>query len=79
MSSPAVRNDVHVDHVSSAAICAEIGDRLRIGLKGAPGRLPKPMLMLIEQMARNDRVSTLLIPADQLVMLRPNPNAEVAQ
>jgi hypothetical protein len=79
MSSPALRNDVHIDHGSSAAICAEIGDRLRIGLKGASGRLPKPMLMLIEQMARNDRVSTVLIPAEQLVMLRPNQNAEVAK
>jgi hypothetical protein len=37
------------------------------------------MLMLVEQMARNDRVSTVLTPADQLVMLRVNQNTEVAQ
>ena len=68
MSSPAVRNDIQIDHGSSAAICEEIGDRLRISLKGAPGRLPQHMMMLIEQMARNDYVSTVLSEhaADQL-------------
>jgi hypothetical protein len=82
MSSPAVRNDVHIDQGSSAAICAEIGDRLRISLKGAPGRLPKPMLILIEQMARNDCGSTVLneqASADQPAMLRLNQNTEVAK
>jgi hypothetical protein len=54
MTSPAVRNEIQIDHVCSAAICAEIGDRLRISLKGAPERLPQHMLMLVEQMARND-------------------------
>lgn len=79
MSSPAARNDIQVDRVCSAAICAEMGDRLRIGLKGAPGQLPHHLLMLVEQIARNDDVSTVLTPADQLVMLRLNQNAEVAQ
>jgi hypothetical protein len=79
MSSPAVRNDSQIDHVCSAAICAEMGDRLRIGLKGAPEQLPQHMLTLVEQMARNDYVSTVLTPADQLVMLRLNQNAEVAK
>ena len=51
MTSPAVRNDIQIDHVSSAAICEEIGDRLRITLTGEPNRLPQHMMMLIEQMA----------------------------
>jgi hypothetical protein len=78
MTSPAARNDSQIDHVCSAAICAEIGDRLRISLKGGPERLPQHMLALVEQIARNDSVSTVLTPADQLVMLRLNQNAEVA-
>lgn len=71
MTSPAVRNDTQIDRVCSAAICAEIGDRLRISLKGAPKRLPQHMLMLVEVMARNDYVSTVSIEqttVDQLVV-----------
>jgi hypothetical protein len=54
MSSPAARNDIHIDRVSSAAICEEVGDRLRIGLTGKPERLPQQMRMLVEQIAQND-------------------------
>jgi len=54
------RNDTQIDHVSSAAICEEIGDRLRINLTGEPDRLPQHMTMLVEQMAQNDCVSTVL-------------------
>jgi hypothetical protein len=82
MTSPAIRNEIQIDHICSAAICAEMGDRLRISLKGAPGRLPQHMLMLIEQMARNDNVSNLLseqASADQPAILRLNQNAEVAR
>jgi hypothetical protein len=60
MTSPAVRNDVQIDHVSSAAICEEIGDRLRINLTGKPDRLPQHMTMLVEQMTQNDCVSAVL-------------------
>ena len=59
MTSPAVRNDIHIDRVSSAAICEEVGDRLRIGLTGKPERMPQQMRMLVEQMALNDGVSAL--------------------
>ena len=59
MTSPAVRNDIHIDRVSSAAICEEVGDRLRIGLTGKPERMPQHMRMLVEQMALNDGVSAL--------------------
>ncbi len=61
MSSPADRNQIQINRVSSAAICEEIGDRLRISLKGAPGRLPQHMVMLVEQMARNDYVFAALV------------------
>jgi len=40
-----------IDVVSRAAIREEIGDRLHILLPAASGRLPKNMVMLIEQMA----------------------------
>jgi hypothetical protein len=93
MTSPAVRNDTQIDHVSSAAICEEIGDRLRIKLKGEPNRLPQHMTMLVEQMAQNDYVSAALSDTSETgskpiksvntsraaVMLRLNQNAEVAK
>ena len=91
MTSPAVRNDIQIDHVSSAAICEEIGDRLCINLPGEPDRLPQHVMTLVEQIAQNECVSTYKseiavkpikpaqVPADQLVMLRPSQNAEVAK
>src|SRR5260370_800491 len=54
MTSPAVRNDIQIDRVFSAAICEAIGDRLGISLKGEPERLPQHMMMLVQQMAEND-------------------------
>ena len=61
MTSPAVRNDVQIDRVSSAAISEEIGDRLRIDLTtGRPDRLPRHIRMLVEQIAQNDCVPALL-------------------
>jgi hypothetical protein len=50
MTSPAVRNDIQIDRVCSAAICEEIGDQLRIILAGEPSRLPQHMTMLVEQL-----------------------------
>jgi hypothetical protein len=91
MTNPAVRNDLQIDRGCGAAICEEIGDRLRINLKGGPERLPQHMMMLVEQMAQNDYVSTVLsnksetavkfirTAENQLVMQRLNHNAEVAQ
>jgi hypothetical protein len=54
MTDRALRNDIQIDRVSSAAICEEIGDRLRIDLTGKPDRLPRHMRMLVEQIAQND-------------------------
>jgi hypothetical protein len=93
MTSPAVRNDTQIDHVSSAAICEEVGDRLRTSLTGAPNGLPRHMTMLIEQIGLTDGVSRVsrqkrnrskpIKPAqpaaDQLVMLHIKQNGEVAQ
>jgi hypothetical protein len=58
MTSPAAPNDIQIDRVSSAAICEEIGDRLRIDMTGEPERVPQHMRMLVQQIAQNDRVST---------------------
>jgi hypothetical protein len=60
MTGPVVRNDTQIDHASSAAICEEIGHRLRINVTGAPDRLPPHMMMVVEQMAQNDCVSAIL-------------------
>jgi hypothetical protein len=92
MSSPAVRNDIRIDHVCSAAICGEIGDRLRINLTRAPDRLPQHMMLLLQQMAQKDCASAALGDTSEtalnrpsfgqtheLVMLRPNQNPEVAK
>ncbi len=72
MTAPAVRNEIRIDHVSSAAICEEIGDRLRISLPGEPVRLPQPMMMLVEQMAQNDRVPTVLSDTSEPALNRSN-------
>jgi hypothetical protein len=58
MTSPAAPNDIHIDRVSSAAICEEIADRLRIDMTGEPERVPQHMRMLVQQITQNDRVST---------------------
>jgi len=92
MTSPAVRSETQIDHGCSAALCEEIGDRLRIILAGAPNGLPKHMTMLVEQIARADGVNPasrhkrnrnelkLVRPAaDQLAMQPVKQNAEVAQ
>jgi hypothetical protein len=59
MTNPAVRNDIQIDRVSSAAICEEVGDRLRVDLTGKPERMPQHMRMLVEQIARNEGISAL--------------------
>jgi hypothetical protein len=67
MTNPTARNDSQIDHASSAAICEEIGDRLRLTLARKPQRLPQHMMMLIERMAADHPV----IPA--LVMWKAQP------
>ena len=93
MTGPAARKDTQIDHVSSAAICEEVGERLRITLTGAPNGLPRHMTMLVEQIALTDGVgrisrgkrnrskpNKLAQPAaDQPVMLHIKRDAEVAQ
>jgi hypothetical protein len=54
MSSPVIRNDTQIAHVYGAAICEEIGDRLRIDLAGEHDRLPHLMMVLVEELAQND-------------------------
>ena len=60
MTNPAVRKNIQIDRVSSAAICEEVGDRLRIGLTGKPERMPQHLRMLVEQIAQNDSASAAL-------------------
>lgn len=55
MTTPAVRNDIRIDRACSAAICEEIGDRLRIELASEPNRLPQHVMMLVDQMAADQR------------------------
>jgi len=67
-SSSSAPSTHQIDVVSRAAIREEIGDRLRISLPVAAGRLPQNMMMLIEQMAR-----------DQSPIRRINRKTEVPQ
>jgi hypothetical protein len=54
MTSPAVRSETRIDHGCSAALCEEMGDRLRIALARGPSGLPHEMMVLVEQIARTD-------------------------
>jgi hypothetical protein len=60
MTNPAARNDSQIDHASSAAICDEIGDRLRLTLARKPHRLPQRMMKLVERMAADKPVTQRL-------------------
>jgi hypothetical protein len=59
MTNSTVCNDIQIDRASSAAICEEVGDRLRIGLTGKPERMPQHMRMLVEQIAQNDSAAAV--------------------
>lgn len=72
MTKPAVWNEIKIDRDCSAAICEEIGDRLRISLQREPERLPQHMMMLVEQMAQNDYVSTVLSNNSETAVNRSN-------
>jgi len=60
MTTPALPNEIQIDRACSAAICEEIGDRLRIRLGAEPNRLPQDMLTLVDQMLQ---ISALFEPA----------------
>lgn len=60
MTSPAVQNDTQIEHDVSAAICEEIGDRLRIELTDESDPMPRHMATLVEQMLQSDRASAVL-------------------
>jgi hypothetical protein len=55
MTNSAHLNDIHIDRVHSAAICREIGDRLRIALNAERAPLPPGLLSLLERFAVQER------------------------
>ena len=73
MTCPAVRSDIAFDPGCSAALCEEIGDRLRVALAGGPSGLPEHMMVLVEQIARTDGGLPYVAPEAK------KQNAEVAQ
>jgi hypothetical protein len=48
------RNAIQIDRACSAAICEEIGVRLRIQLAGEHDRLPQHLITLMDAMRTND-------------------------
>ena len=54
MISPEARNAIQIDRVCSAAICEEIGARLRIRLAGEQDRLPQHLITLMDAIRTND-------------------------
>jgi hypothetical protein len=54
MISPEARNAVQIDRVCSAAICEEIGARLRIRLAGEHDRLSQHLITLMDAIRTND-------------------------
>jgi hypothetical protein len=55
MRSEIALKDNRIDDLTRAAIGEEMGDRLRMLLPGQSERLPRRMMMLIEQVAANHR------------------------
>jgi hypothetical protein len=54
MFSPEARNEIQIDRACSAAICEEIGARLRIRLAGDHDRLPQHLITLMDAIRTND-------------------------
>jgi hypothetical protein len=54
MISPEARNAIQIDRACSAAICEEIGARLRIRLAGEQDRLPQRLITLMDAIRTND-------------------------
>jgi hypothetical protein len=48
MTSPEALNSIQIDSARSAAICEEIGVRLRIRLAGEHDRLPQHLITLMD-------------------------------
>jgi hypothetical protein len=57
MTDSAHLNDIHIDRVHSAAICREIGDRLRIALNAERLPLRPSLLSLLERFEAQERSS----------------------
>ena len=62
MNSPDVRNAIQIDRGSSLAICNEIGDRLRIKLRGEHDPLPQHLTALVDRIAQISRHSNQATP-----------------
>jgi len=56
MITSSAPHDNHIGAFSQAAIREEMGDRLRILLPALSGPLPKNMMLLIEQLARESAI-----------------------
>ncbi|HEX2653646.1 MAG TPA: hypothetical protein VHN11_08350 [Xanthobacteraceae bacterium] len=54
MTNLEARNAIQIGRVCSAAICEEIGARLRIRLAGERDRLPQHLITLMDAMRTND-------------------------
>ena len=54
MISPEARDAIQIDRVCSAAICEEIGARLRIKLACEHDRLPQHLITLMDAIRTND-------------------------
>jgi len=54
MTGPDVRNVIQIDRVCNAAICEEIGARLRIRLAGEHERLPQHLITLMNVIRMNE-------------------------
>ncbi|MCK1360489.1 hypothetical protein [Bradyrhizobium sp. 199] len=52
MDRPNVRIAIQIDPGCSLAICNEIGDRLRVSLRGEHDPLPRHLTILVEQIAQ---------------------------
>jgi hypothetical protein len=54
MNSPEARNAIQIDRACSAAICEEIGVRLRIRLADQHDRLPQHLTTLMDALRTKD-------------------------
>ena len=54
MISLEARNAIQIDRACSAALCEEIGVRLRIRLAGAHEQLPQHLITLMDAIRTND-------------------------
>lgn len=54
MTNSEDRNSIQIDSACSAAICEEIGVRLRIRLAGEHDRLPQHLITLMDAFRTND-------------------------